>query len=93
MDALPMQELNTFEHRSQHAGRMHACGHDGHTATLLAAAWHLAQSGKFDGTLHCIFQPAEEGGQAGARAMIEDGLFERFDCDASSGCTMHQDGL
>lgn len=85
MDALPMQELNTFEHRSQHAGRMHACGHDGHTATLLAAAWHLAQSGKFDGTLHCIFQPAEEGGQAGARAMIEDGLFERFDCDAVFG--------
>ena len=55
-----MQELNTFAHRSQHAGRMHACGHDGHTATLLAAAWYLAQSGKFDGTLHCIFSPQKK---------------------------------
>jgi hippurate hydrolase len=85
MDALPMQEANDFEHRSRHDGRMHACGHDGHTAILLAAAWHLAQRGEFDGTLHCIFQPAEEGGQAGARAMIEDGLFERFPCDAVFG--------
>ncbi|GAB2491040.1 M20 aminoacylase family protein [Comamonas humi] len=85
MDALPMQEANTFEHRSRHDGRMHACGHDGHTAVLLAAAWYLASSGDFNGTLHCIFQPAEEGGQAGARAMIEDGLFERFPCDAVFG--------
>jgi amidohydrolase len=85
MDALPMQEANDFEHRSRHDGRMHACGHDGHTAMLLAAAWYLAKHGEFDGTLHCIFQPAEEGGQAGARAMIEDGLFERFPCDAVFG--------
>ncbi|VTU39100.1 M20 aminoacylase family protein [Variovorax sp. PBL-E5] len=82
MDALPMQEVNDFKHRSRHAGRMHACGHDGHTATLLAAAWALARDGGFDGTVHCIFQPAEEGGQAGAKAMIDDDLFERFPCDA-----------
>lgn len=81
MDALPMQEANTFAHRSRHDGRMHACGHDGHTTILLAAAWYLARYGRFDGTLHCFFQPAEEGGQAGARAMIEDGLFTRFPCD------------
>ncbi len=82
MDALPMQEENQFAHRSAIDGRMHACGHDGHTTILLAAAWYLARHGRFDGTLHCIFQPAEEGGHAGARAMIEDGLFERFPCDA-----------
>ncbi|MCK9512995.1 MAG: M20 family metallopeptidase [Pigmentiphaga sp.] len=81
MDALPMQEANSFAHRSRHHGRMHACGHDGHTTILLAAAWYLARHGRFEGTLHCIFQPAEEGGQAGARAMIEDGLFTRFPCD------------
>ena len=57
MDALPMQEFNTFAHASQHAGKMHACGHDGHTAVLLAAARHLAQDGHFDGTLHLIFSP------------------------------------
>ncbi|KQM69809.1 M20 aminoacylase family protein [Xylophilus sp. Leaf220] len=83
MDALPMEEANAFAHRSQNPGRMHACGHDGHTTMLLAAAWHLSQqSAPFDGTVHFIFQPAEEMGKAGARRMIEDGLFERFPCDA-----------
>lgn len=82
MDALAMQEANTFEHHSRHANCMHGCGHDGHTAILLAAAWYLAKSADFDGTVHCIFQPAEEGGQAGAKAMIDDGLFQRFRCDA-----------
>jgi hippurate hydrolase len=81
MDALPVQEVNTFAHRSRFDGRMHACGHDGHTAMLLAAARHLAATRAFDGTVVLIFQPAEEGG-AGARKMIEDGLFERFACDA-----------
>jgi amidohydrolase len=69
MDALPMTELNTFAHASQHAGKMHACGHDGHTAMLLAAA-SLAQQRDFDGTVYLIFQPAEEGG-GGAREMIK----------------------
>jgi hippurate hydrolase len=81
MDALPIQETNTFSHRSQLDGRMHACGHDGHTAMLLAAARHLSASRSFDGTVVLIFQPAEEGG-AGADRMIREGLFERFDCDA-----------
>ena len=84
MDALPIQELNTFEHRSQHDGRMHACGHDGHTAMLLGAARYLAKHGEFDGTIVFIFQPAEEGG-AGAQAMIDDGLFTRFPVDAVFG--------
>lgn len=82
LDALPLQEENRFPHRSQHDGRMHACGHDGHTTMLLAAAWHLAQARDLDGTVNFIFQPAEEMGKAGALKMIEDGLFQRFPCEA-----------
>ena len=84
MDALPLQELNTFSHASRHAGKMHACGHDGHTAMLLAAAQHLAATRDFDGTVYMIFQPAEEDG-GGARVMIEQGLFERFPMQAVFG--------
>ncbi len=84
MDALPIQEANTFEHRSQHAGVMHACGHDGHTTMLLGAARYLAETRRFDGTVHFIFQPAEEG-IGGAKAMLEDGLFEKFPCEAIFG--------
>lgn len=81
MDALPVQEANEFAHRSQYAGRMHACGHDGHTAMLLAAAQYLTKAPNFSGNVVLIFQPAEEGG-AGAQKMLDDGLFERFPCDA-----------
>jgi hippurate hydrolase len=81
MDALPIHEQTGLPYASRHAGRMHACGHDGHTAILLAAARELAQARGFDGTLHLIFQPAEEG-LGGGRKMVEDGLFERFPCDA-----------
>jgi len=84
MDALPIQEQNSFPHHSRHAGKMHACGHDGHTAMLLAAAEHLAQTRDFDGTVYFIFQPAEEG-EGGARAMIEEGLFTRFPMEAVFG--------
>jgi amidohydrolase len=81
MDALPMQEDNEFQHRSSRPGMMHGCGHDGHTAMLLGAARYLASTRQFDGTVHLIFQPGEEG-FAGAKAMIDDGLFDRFPCDS-----------
>ncbi|MCJ0766149.1 M20 aminoacylase family protein [Variovorax terrae] len=81
MDALPIQEAGDRPYRSLHVGCMHACGHDGHTTMLLAAACHLAATRDFDGTLHLIFQPAEEG-LGGGRRMIEDGLFDLFPCDA-----------
>ena len=81
MDALLIHEQNEFDHRSRHDGKMHACGHDGHTAMLLGAARHLVKEGRFNGTAVFIFQPAEEHGE-GARAMLDDGLFERFPVDA-----------
>ena len=84
MDALPLHEKNEFAHRSRNEGRMHACGHDGHTTILLGAARHLAKTRNFDGTVHFIFQPAEEGG-GGGKLMVEEGLFERFPVDGVYG--------
>jgi amidohydrolase len=81
MDALPIEEATSVPYKSKVPGRMHACGHDGHTAMLLGAARALAQSGKFDGTVHFIFQPAEEN-EGGGRRMVEEGLFREFPCDA-----------
>ena len=80
MDALPMHEENQFDHKSTSPGRMHGCGHDGHTTMLLGAARYLAKTRKFNGTVYLIFQPGEEG-YAGARAMMEDGLFDKFPAD------------
>ncbi len=84
MDALPIEEANPFPHRSRNQGKMHACGHDGHTTMLLGAARYLAETRNFDGTVHFIFQPAEEG-LGGAKAMVDDGLFEKFPCEAIFG--------
>ena len=84
MDALPIQERNEFSHKSIHDGKMHACGHDGHSTMLLGAAVYLKQNNDFSGTVQFIFQPAEEGG-GGGRVMVEEGIFEKFPCEAVYG--------
>ena len=84
LDALHIQEKNAFAHASCVPGKMHACGHDGHTTMLLGAARYLAETRKFDGIVHFIFQPAEEN-EGGGRVMVEQGLFERFPCEAVYG--------
>lgn len=84
MDALNIHEKNTFDHRSRNDGKMHACGHDGHTAMLLGAAKYLSETRNFDGTVHFIFQPAEEN-EGGGREMVQQGLFEKFPCESVYG--------
>ncbi len=84
MDALFIQEQNTFDYKSRHAGKMHACGHDGHSAMLLGSAKYLSEHRNFNGTVYFIFQPAEEG-RAGARQMMDDGLFKQFPADCVYG--------
>ena len=84
LDALPIHEANTFEHASKHPGKMHACGHDGHTTMLLGAAKYLAEQADFEGTVHLIFQPAEEN-EGGGRAMIEAGLFDKYPVESVFG--------
>jgi len=85
IDALPMTEKTNLTYSSKNDGKMHACGHDGHTTMLLGAAKYLAETKNFLGTVYCIFQPAEEGGNAGAKSMIKDGLFSKFNIDSVWG--------